>query len=291
MLLLPGIHFYSGQLFDIRTITAFAHSKGIVVGWDLAHAAGNVPLHLHDWDVDFAAWCSYKYLNAGAGAIAGLFVHSRHSRIHPPLKEGTKEWEDADDMDERLGYRRRLSGWWGSEKESRFRMENRFLPIPGAGGWQVSNPSVLDCTSVIASLSLFNEVGMEKLRGKSLKVTAYLEYLLANWPMDDVGGRPYAMLTPRNSEERGAQISVRLEEGLLESVMEHLEEQGVVVDERRPDVVRVAPAPLYNGFEDCWRFMEVFHQALIHAKAKQRRGIGGTMVEGPKNEKGWSETT
>jgi kynureninase len=286
MLVLPGIHFYSGQLFDIPTITAFARSKGIVVGWDLAHAAGNVPLHLHDWDVDFAAWCSYKYLNAGAGAIAGLFVHSRNSQIRPPLKEGTEEWEVADDMDERLGYRRRLSGWWGSEKESRFRMENRFVPIPGARGWQMSNPSILDCTSVIASLSVFNEVGMERLREKSLRVTAYLEYLLTNWPMDVAGGRPYVMLTPRDPQERGAQISVRLDEGLLDGVMEHLEEQGIVVDERRPDVVRVAPAPLYNGFRDCWQFMKAFHQALVNTKAKQRHDTRGTMVEGREYEKG-----
>jgi len=268
ILLLPGIHFYSGQLFDIPTITTFAHSKGIIVGWDLAHAAGNVPLQLHDWDVDFAAWCSYKYLNAGAGAIAALFVHSRHSEIRPPLKEGTEEWEAADDMDERLGYKRRLSGWWGSEKESRFRMENRFVPIAGASGWQMSNPSMLDCTSVIASLSLFNEVGMERLREKSLRVTAYLEYLLTNWPMDVERGRPYAMLTPRAPEERGSQISVKLEEGLLEGVMKHFEEQGIVVDERMPDVVRVAPAPLYNGFGDCWQFMEAFHQALVNTKGK-----------------------
>jgi len=285
MLLLPGIHFYSGQLFDIPTITAFAHSKNIIVGWDLAHAAGNVPLHLHDWNVDFAAWCSYKYLNAGAGAIAALFVHSRHSQIHPPIKEGTEEWEDADDMDERLGYRRRLSGWWGSDKESRFRMENQFVPIRGAGGWQMSNPSMLDCASVLASLSLFNEVGMERLREKSLKVTAYLEFLLTNWPMGVVGERPYAMLTPREQKERGAQISVRLEKGLLEGVMESLEEQGIVVDERMPDVVRVAPAPLYNGFEDCWQFMVAFHQALVIAKAKQTHDTG-SMAERPKNEGG-----
>lgn len=294
LLLLPGIHFYSGQYFDIPVITSFAHSLGIIVGWDLAHAAGNVPLKLHDWNVDFAVWCTYKYLNAGPGAIAGTFVHSKHSRVSPPLEEGSKEWREAEkrgDMDAQLGYRRRLSGWWGSDKSSRFRMENRFVPIPGAVGWQVSNPSVLDTTSVIASLAVFNQVGMERLRERSVRLTEYLEWLLLNWDMHDLGERPYVLLTPPNQKERGAQISVKLEEGLLEDVMESLEEDGVVVDERRPDVVRVAPAPLYNGFEDCWRFMYFFHKALVRAKGKKGAGKGGTMVEGPEGAKGWSEIT
>lgn len=294
LLLLPGIHFYSGQYFDIPTITSFAQSLGITVGWDLAHAAGNVPLHLHDWNVDFAVWCTYKYLNAGPGAIAGMFVHSKNSQVHPPLEEGSKEWLEAEergDMDAQLGYRRRLSGWWGSDKSSRFRMENRFVPIPGAAGWQVSNPSVLDTTSVIASLSLFNQVGMEKLREKSERLTCYLEWLLLNWDMRDLAERPYTLLTPTNPEERGAQISVRLDEGLLEDVMEFLEEEGVVVDERRPDVVRVAPAPLYNGYEDCWRFMHSFHRALVRVNAKKGTAKGGVMVEGPERAKGWSEIT
>jgi len=271
LLLLPGIHFYSGQYFDIPTITAFAQVRGITVGWDLAHAAGNVPLQLHKWGVDFAAWCTYKYLNAGPGAIAAAFVHSKHSKVTAPLAEGSAAWNEAEehhDLDAQLGYRRRLSGWWGSDKASRFRMENRFVPIPGAAGWQLSNPSVLDTTSVVASLSVFNEVGMEKLREKSVRLTAYLERLLQHWDMSDVGGRPYTLLTPSDPAQRGAQISVKLDEGLLECVLEALEEGGVVVDERRPDVVRVAPTPLYNGFEDCWQFMHVFHAALVKAKAK-----------------------
>jgi kynureninase len=294
LLLLPGIHFYSGQYFDIPVITSFAHSLGITVGWDLAHAAGNVPLKLHDWSIDFAVWCTYKYLNAGPGAIAGMFVHSKHSRVSPPLEEGSKEWREAEkrgDMDAQLGYRRRLSGWWGSDKGSRFRMENRFVPIPGAAGWQVSNPSVLDTTSVIASLEVFNQVGMERLRERSVRLTEYLEWLLLNWDMHDLGERPYILLTPSNREERGAQISVKLEEGLLEDVMESLEEDGVVVDERRPDVVRVAPAPLYNSFEDCWRFMYFFHKALVKAKGKKGSEKGGMMVEGLEGPKGWNEIT
>lgn len=195
-------------------------------------------------------------------------------------------------MDRQLGYRRRLSGWWGSDKESRFRMENRFVPIEGAAGWQVSNPSVLDTTSVIASLEIFNEVGMERLREKSVAVTAYLEWLLQKWDTPEFSEkRPYTLLTPVDPEQRGAQISVKLEEGLLEGVMECLEEEGVVVDERRPDVVRVAPAPLYNGFEDCWRFVSVFHQALVKAEAQKTAGQGGVMVEGPGGAKGWNEIT
>ena len=271
LLLLPGVHFYTGQALDIGGITAFAQARGITVGWDLAHAAGNTPLQLHKWNVDFAAWCSYKYLNGGAGAIGGAFVHARHGRVaaprppppHPAAEHGSPEGADA-----RLGYRRRLAGWWGGDKDARFRMDNAFRPIPGAAGWQLSNPSVLDTTSVLASLSVFNEVGMERLRAKSVRLTAYLEWLLLRWDMSGVGCRPYTLLTPRNPEERGAQISVRLDEGLLEGVMEALEEEGVVVDERRPDVVRVAPTPLYNTFEDCWRFMQVFHAALVIAKAK-----------------------
>jgi kynureninase len=170
-------------------------------------------------------------------------------------------------------------------------MDNVFVPISGAAGWQLSNPSVFDCTSVIASLSVFNMTTMEQLREKSLRLTAYLQFLLENWRLED-GSRRYTMLTPRNPEERGAQISVRLEPGLLETVMEVLEEEGVVVDERRPDVVRVAPAPLYNTYADVWRFMAVFESALESAKSKKLGDAeGGLMVEVPSQSKGLSEIT
>ena len=265
LILLPGIHFYSGQLLDIQQITTFAHSKGITIGWDLAHAAGNVPLHLHDWNVDFAAWCSYKYLNAGPGAIAGLFVHQRHGQVAPPAgwAAGTEQLS----VEEKLGYRPRFSGWWSSSKASRFGMDNVFVPIPGAAGWQMSNPSTLDTTSVLASLSVFNEVGMQRLRAKSRKLTAFLEELLLTWPVEG-GVRPYKLLTPRNPDERGAQISVRLQTGLLDGVMQILEREGVVVDERRPDVIRVAPTPMYNTFVDVWRFVNVLHNALAELKSR-----------------------
>lgn len=252
ILLLPGIQFYTGQLFDIPTITKAARDAGIFVIWDLAHAVGNVPLQLHDWDVDAAAWCSYKYLNAGPGAIGGLFIHERHSQGSSPEKEG---------------FVNRLSGWWGSDKESRFAMENRFLPLPGAAGFQLSNPSVLDITSLNASLEVFKKAGgMGPLREKSLKLTAYLENLLLSSPFFNVA---FEIITPRDPEQRGAQLSVKLESGLLEVVVKGLEERAVVIDERRPDVIRVAPAPLYNTFRDVYEFRHAFDEALeLAQKAK-----------------------
>ena len=298
LILLPGVHYYSGQFLDIPKITAFAHEKGITIGWDLAHAAGNVPLQLHDWDVDFAAWCSYKYLNSGPGSIAGLFVHKRHGQVKA-IECGERQGETPRELSLRrtvtkaYDYTPRLSGWWGSDKSSRFRMENQFVPIPGAPGWQLSNPSVFDCTSVIASLSVFNETSMEAIRAKSLKLTAYLEKLLHEWPMSDHLKKQYRILTSTDPQQRGAQLSVKLAEGLLEPVMEVLEHEGVVVDERRPDVVRVAPAPLYNSFEDVWRFMGAFEKALSQSVKSAVDGdiSGGTMVEGPAEKHGWSEVT
>lgn len=246
ILLLPGIQFYSGQLLDIPVITAAARKAGIFVIWDLAHAVGNVPLKLHDWDVDAAAWCSYKYLNAGPGAIGGLFVHERNGSVSPAKSEGR-------------GFTNRLSGWWGSEKASRFAMENKFVPIPGAAGFQLSNPSMLDITSLNASLEVFSMAGgVEALREKSLRLTEYLETLLDG----RLSGNPFKIITPREKDQRGAQLSLKLEKGLLNPVMRELEERGVTVDERQPDVIRVAPAPLYNNFSDVFRFVTAFEEAL-----------------------------
>ena len=245
LLLLPGIQFYSGQLLDIPVITAAARKAGIFVIWDLAHAVGNVPLKLHDWDVDAAAWCSYKYLNAGPGAIGGLFVHERNGGVSP-ASEGR-------------GFANRLSGWWGSDKASRFAMENKFVPIPGAAGFQLSNPSILDITSLNASLEVFKMAGgVEPLRKKSLQLTEYLETLLDG----HLSGKPFQIITPRDKTQRGAQLSLKLEKGLLNPVMKELEHRGVVVDERQPDVIRVAPAPLYNNFSDVLRFVQAFEEAL-----------------------------
>lgn len=253
VLLLPGIQFYSGELFDIKTITAYAQSKDIFCIWDLAHAAGNVPLKLHDWNVDAAAWCSYKYINSGPGAIGGLFVHEKNSKKNA---DGT--------------FPNRLSGWWGQDKVTRFKMINQFQPMEGAKGFQISNPSAIDLTSLCASLEVFGLTNMDALRTKSLKLTKYLEDMLND--LKSKGGQ-FIQLTPTDPERRGAQLSLKLEEGLLAVVMHELEDYGVILDERKPDVIRVAPAPLYNNYTDVWKFMEAFKRALVVAQgAKDGNG-------------------
>ena len=269
LVLLPGIQFYSGQFFDIELITRHCRSLGITVGWDLAHAVGNVPLKLHDWNVDFAAWCNYKYMNGGPGVIGGLFVHERHGKVERVSANKTNGPQGALDSDAQLTYRPRLSGWWGSDKSSRFRMDNKFVPIVGASGFQLSNPSALDMTSVMASLNVFAMTDMEALRQRSLKLTAYLEARLLKY---DGGEPPYKIITPPNPAERGAQLSVLLNPGLLDQVQHYIEERGVVVDERKPDVLRIAPAPLYNSFHDIHRFITVFHEAC-------RKAVKGTATE------------
>lgn len=239
------------------------------MGWDLAHAAGNVPMKLHEWQVDFAAWCNYKYLNGGPGVIGGLFVHERHSRVEEvAINHSTSGDSPANhNKDIQLHYRPRLSGWWGSDKNSRFRMENQFVPIPGASGFQLSNPSALDMTSVMASLDVFSMTTMDDLRQRSLRLTSYLEARLLRY---EGGTPPYKIITPANPAERGAQLSVLLEPGLLEPVQKYIEDNGVVVDERKPDVLRVAPAPLYNSFYDIHRFTLIFHEACRRAVSHSR---------------------
>ncbi|KAH7088311.1 kynureninase 1 [Paraphoma chrysanthemicola] len=279
LVLLPGIQFYSGQFFDIELITRHCQSLGITVGWDLAHAVGNVPLKLHDWNVDFAAWCNYKYMNGGPGVIGGLFVHERHGKVEQvpsnPSNTPNTQSPSTSTTETTLSYRPRLSGWWGSDKSSRFRMDNIFVPIPGASGFQLSNPSALDMTSVMASLDVFSLTTMDALRQRSLRLTGYLEARLLRYPG---GAPPYTIITPANPAERGAQLSVLLKPGLLDSVLHHLEENGVVVDERKPDVLRIAPAPLYNSFLDVHRFIVIFHEAC--RKAVGAPGQGGKHSEG-----------
>ncbi|KAF2167073.1 hypothetical protein M409DRAFT_54282 [Zasmidium cellare ATCC 36951] len=263
LVLLPGIQYYTGQFFDMAAITAHTRSQGIISGWDLAHAAGNVPLHLHDWNVDFAAWCTYKYLNSGPGSIGGSFVHERHGQVK---NVGTED-------DPAFEYRPRLQGWWGSQKSSRFAMSNNFEPIPGAAGFQVSNISVADTTAVRASLDVFNQTSMSAIRAKSLKITAYLEQLLDLLLKEQeakFGIKLFHIITPRNPDERGAQLSVKLERGLLDLIMEILEHNSIVVDERRPDVVRVAPAPLYNSYQDVRHFVKVFREACEEVYSKDQ---------------------
>ncbi|KAF2655843.1 kynureninase [Lophiostoma macrostomum CBS 122681] len=290
LVLLPGIQFYSGQFLDIELITHHCHLLGITVGWDLAHAVGNVPLKLHDWNVDFAAWCNYKYMNGGPGVIGGLFVHERHGKVRPTAlpqdseavhingaSSGTSSNSTSTSTNPEPHYRPRLSGWWGSDKRSRFRMENVFVPIPGASGFQLSNPSALDMTAVQASLDVFELTSMDALRAKSLRITAYLEERLLRWSDTDgdadanAGGvpkPPYTLITPPNPAERGAQISVLLHHDMLDFVLEFIEARGVVVDERKPDVLRVAPAPLYNSFGDVHRFVGIFQEACRRALEK-----------------------
>jgi len=238
--LIGGVNFFTGQLFDIPTITAAAQKHGIVVGIDLAHAVGNVPLSLHDWNVDFAVWCSYKYLNAGPGAVAGAFVHERHaSNTDLP----------------------RLAGWFGNDPNTRFQMhlEPEFIPVPTADGWQVSNPPILAMAPLRASLAIFDEAGgMEPLREKSIRLTTYLQFLLES-ETGERSKKRYTIITPRNTYERGSQLSIQVRERPKE-LFNKLESSGVICDFREPNVIRVAPTPLYNAFHEVWRFAEILSQ-------------------------------
>lgn len=236
LVLLPGVQYYTGQFLDVAAITKAARRRGCVAGWDLAHAAGNVPLALHDWDVDFAAWCSYKYVNGGPGGVAGCFVHERHGRdVTLP----------------------RMGGWWGNDPTTRFRMHEQrdFTPREGADGWQVSNPPILAMAPVRASLAIFDEAGIESLRRKSVVLTGYLEWLL-----EQALHRRYEVITPGNAEARGCQLSLRVLDRPKET-LRAIEACGVVGDFRPPDVLRVAPVPLYNTFHEVWRFAQLLHRA------------------------------
>lgn len=226
--LFAGINFLTGQYLDVARLTRAAHAAGAVVGWDMGHAVGNVELRLHEWDVDFAVWCSYKYLNAGPGAVAGAFVHERHG-VNPDLP--------------------RLAGWWGNDPATRFRMQLQpsFVPREGAAGWQVSNPPILALTPLKAALALFDEAGMPALRAKSVRLTDYLLWLLDRLPNGSV-----EVLTPLDPGRRGCQLSLRVRDG--RSLLQHLNAAAIVCDFREPDVIRVAPTPLYNSFHDVWRF-------------------------------------
>jgi kynureninase len=235
LVMLSGVNYYSGQAFELPRITEAAHARNCIVGFDLAHAAGNLCLELHDWNVDFAVWCSYKYLNGGPGSIAGCFVHERHAKnVEIP----------------------RFAGWWGHDKQTRFRMGPDFLAIPSAEGWQLSNPSILSAAALRASVDIFDEVGMERLRAKSEALAGYLEFLL-----DCAGSDKFSIITPHDPAQRGAQLSLSVKHN-GRAICDGLGKQGVICDWREPDILRVAPVPLYNSFSDVYVFAEQFLTAL-----------------------------
>jgi kynureninase len=235
LILLGGVNYYTGQVFDMNAITSAGHKAGAVVGFDLGHAAGNIELKMHAWDVDFAAWCSYKYLNGGPGSVGGAFVHERHARSF--------------DLP-------RFAGWWGHDKQTRFLMGPEFHPLAGAEGWQLSNPPILQMAALRASLEIFEEAGMQALSEKSRELTGYLETLI-----DSIGDERISVITPRDPGQRGCQLSIRVRGG-DRSLHERLTSRGVFADWREPDVIRVAPVPLYNSFNDVFRFAEILKDCL-----------------------------
>jgi kynureninase len=246
LVLWPGVQFRTGQAFDVARIVRAAHAQGCIAGIDLAHSVGNVPLAMHDSDADFAVWCSYKYLNAGPGAIGGCFVHQRHVEAQPRTRH-TGALPGA-----------RLAGWWGHEEPTRFLMEPRFQAAAGAAAWQLSNPSILAAAPLLASLSVFAAAGIAPLRAKSLALTGFLEEQLA--PLAE----EIQLITPRAPQRRGCQLSLRIGGGAARGrqVFAALGARGIVVDWRAPDIIRVAPVPLYNGFEDVLDFASALAQVL-----------------------------
>ena len=235
LIMLGNSNYYSGQVYPIKEITQLGHSYGAKVGFNLAHGAGNIICDLHDNEVDFAVWCTYKYLNSGPGSLGGVFVHERHSEsYHLP----------------------RFTGWWGHNKETRFKMRDGFDPIAGAEGWQLSNPPILSMAAIRASLDIFDRAGIHKIREKSIQLTAYLAELLSTLNSDKI-----RIMTPLDPEHRGAQLSLQLKDSdrSLHDALTHL---GVVSDWREPDVIRVAPAPLYNSFRDIYDFVQRLNQCL-----------------------------
>jgi kynureninase len=238
LVLIGGVNYYTGQVFDMKTITEAGHRVGAYVGWDLAHAAGNIELHLHDWQVDFAAWCSYKYMNSGPGNASGCFIHEKH-HTNSELP--------------------RFAGWWGHNKERRFKMEQKFDPIQGADGWQISNLPVLSLAPYLASVELFAEIGMEALIQKRNQITSYLEFVLRQIDQEVNGN--FEIITPSNPSERGCQLSVFLH-GEGRSLFDYLMKNGVIIDWREPNVIRLAPVPLYTSYEDIYRFGQILKTGI-----------------------------
>jgi kynureninase len=240
LILLGGVNYATGQAFDIPRITRAGHAQGCVVGFDLAHAVGNLRLRLHDWDPDFAVWCSYKYLNGGPGCVAGCFVHERHARSF--------------DLS-------RFAGWWGHEERSRFEMGPNFQPMLGAEGWQLSNPSIMSMAVLRSSMDIFHDAGMERLRNKSVTLTGYLEFLLNQFSLNQNKSASFSIITPQEKEHRGAQLSIRLPRN-GRALCERLTQEGIIGDWREPDTFRVAPVPLYNSYRDVFQFVQRFGAAI-----------------------------
>ncbi|MGM0943913.1 MAG: kynureninase [Bacteroidota bacterium] len=234
---MAGLQYYTGQVFDMKAISAAAHEVGALAGFDLAHAAGNVPLALHDWDVDFATWCSYKYMNSGPGNVSGIYIHERFAQ-RPDLL--------------------RFAGWWGHDEGQRFLMEKGFIPMYGADGWQLANSNVLALAAHQASLDIFQEAGIQRLRQKSERLTGYLEFLIK-----EISGSTgiLEIITPENPSERGCQLSLLIHRG-GKAVFDEWYQQGVVGDWRNPNVIRLAPTPLYNSYMDVFRFAKILEQSL-----------------------------
>ncbi len=240
LVMIGGVNYYTGQLFDMATITKAGHSVGAIVGFDLAHAAGNINLQLHEWGLDFAAWCSYKYLNSSPGGVSGMFVHERHAN-KPELP--------------------RFAGWWGHDKSSRFMMEPGFKPMQGAEGWQLSNAPVLGMAAHLASVEIFDEAGMDRIGKKRDLMTAFLEFVIDEISERNKDRVSFELITPRDKTKRGAQLSI-MAKGQGKALFDALSSEGVVADWREPNVIRVAPAPLYNSFEDCYWFGQLLEKAI-----------------------------
>jgi kynureninase len=239
MVLFGGVNYYTGQFFEMEKISRAAHAAGAIAGFDLAHAAGNVPLKLHEWNVDFACWCSYKYLNSGPGGVGGIYIHEKHA------------------TDTSLP---RFAGWWGYTKETRFQMKKGFQAIPTAEGWQLSNAPVLSMAAHKASLDIFTEAGMENLNAKRKLLTGFLHFVLNDINKMKVQ-EIIEVITPEDASARGCQVSMLMKDKGRE-VFKALQEQGVIADWREPNVIRVAPVPLYNSFEDIWQFGEIIRHTV-----------------------------
>ncbi|WP_130736645.1 kynureninase [Flavobacterium sp. J27] len=240
LVLIGGVNYYTGQVFDMKTITEAGHKAGAFVGWDLAHAAGNIELKLHEWDVDFAAWCSYKYMNSGPGNASGYFIHEKHHN------------------DTTLS---RFAGWWGHNKERRFLMEPHFDPARSADGWQISNLPVLTLAPYLASVHMFAEIGMPKLIKKRDLITSYLEFILHEIDAE-IEGTEFEIITPSNPDERACQLSVYLH-GQGKALFDYLMKNGVITDWREPNVIRLAPVPLYSSFEAMYEFGQILKKGII----------------------------